>query len=213
MKLCYFITLLFSLMIVFPGCEKDEPSKVFGTVSVYPNNDPVSKGKIKLSAQIIDQGSFNNNFQTIDDAYTNHSGGYEISFDPVRASVYRIDFSHDEYREKFVEFSSKNFTLSKQISMQVVIEAHLDVHIKNQNSPSESDEFRIRIKDIPPACHDCSDSSFTLLTGSNIDTTITYQTVGKDEITLEYTTSDDNGEFFLETIYCNAGDNDFTINY
>ncbi|MEA3449223.1 MAG: hypothetical protein U9Q98_12375 [Bacteroidota bacterium] len=213
MKSLYIIVLLISLLIYLTGCDKDEPSKVFGTVSVYPNNDPVSDGLISLRAQVIEQGSFNNNFQTIKDTYTNHSGGFEISFDPIRASVYRIDFTHNNYREKYLEFSSNNFTFSKQISMQVVVKAHLDVHIKNQNSPSESDEFRIRIKGIPDVCQDCSDSTFSVLTGADVDTTMTYQTAGNDEVTLEYTTTDNNGEIVVETIYCVSGDNNITIYY
>ncbi len=213
MKLWFLILLFISLLLFFSGCDKDEPSKVFGTVSIYPNNYPVSNGEIKLSAQVIDQGSFNNNFQTIDETYTNHSGGYEISFDPLRASIYRVDFTHDDYRDKFIEFSSDNYTITKQISMQVVIKAHLDVHIKNQNSPSESDELRIRIKDIPAVCQDCSDSTFTVITGADVDTTLTYQIVGDDEITLEYTTTDNNSEIFVETIYCDPGNNGFAIQY
>ncbi|MDA3819627.1 MAG: hypothetical protein PF590_04085 [Candidatus Delongbacteria bacterium] len=213
MKSLYIILLFIPFIILFTSCEKDEPSKVFGTVSVYPNNDPVSDGRITLSAQIIEQASFNNNFQLIDNVHTNSSGGFEITFDPVRASIYRIEFTHNDYREKYMEFTSDNFTLSKQISMQVVVKAHLDVHIKNQNSPSDSDEFRIRIKGIPNVCQDCSDSTFSVLTGAEIDTTLTYQIAGNDEITLDYTTTDNNGEIFIETIYSNPGENSLTIYY
>ncbi|MGC9330555.1 MAG: hypothetical protein ACP5DZ_01605 [Bacteroidales bacterium] len=213
MKSFYIIIICILPGIVFSGCDKDEPSKVFGTVSVYPNNDPVSDGLISLRAQVIEQGSFNNNFKMIDDVYTNNSGGFEILFDPVRASVYRIDFTHDDYRDKYVEFSPDNFTISEHLSMQVVVKAHLDVHIKNQNSPSESDEFRIRIKGIPDVCQDCSDSTFSVFTGADVDTTLTYQIAGNEEITIVYTTTDNNGEIFVKTIYSDPGENSFTIYY
>lgn len=206
--------ILLFLISALPACKNEEQSEIFGTVSIYPDDAPLANARIELSAQKIDQGSFNPNYQLIDKNHTNHTGGFEFSFDPIRASYYRLDVYHDNYRKHRTEFSAQDFTTSKQISIQVVKQAQLNVHIKNQIAPSEDDEFKIRIKDIPDECQDCSSSDYSYFYGHNIDTTVIYEVAGNDEVLIEYATNKNDGEFNTQTKYCDPGnDNTLEIDY
>lgn len=208
------ILILLFLITASPACKNEEPSEIFGTVSIYPDDAPLANAKIELSAQKIDQGSYNPNYQLIDETFTNQTGGFEFSFDPMMASYYRLDVYHDNCRKHRTEFPAQDFSTSKQISIQVVKQAQLNVHIRNQIGPSESDEFKIRIKNIPDICQDCSSPDYSYFYGPGIDTTIIFEVAGNDEVLIEYVTNKNDGEFNTQTKFCNPGiDNNLKIDY
>ena len=206
-------TLLF--ILIFSGCNENEQIIIGGTVTSYPGEAAIEGAEVKLSAQLIDQGSFNSTFQNLDTKYTGADGTFEFTIDPVRANTFKLDISGEPYRTKSIEFFLDESSNEAYYNEMLVLFATLDVHIKNTYTPlSDSDLLKIRIQGIPDACDNCSGSTFTYLEGASVDTVITYQVTGDDQITLEYRVDKEDDSFHTINKYCHPGDtNNIQITY
>jgi hypothetical protein len=201
----FVIMLLF--LISFSGCNENEEIIIGGTITSYPDQEPINGAEVKLSAQLIDQGSFNSTFRTLETEYTAEDGSFEIKIDPVRANEFKLDISCETYRSKSIEFYLDESKSEKYINENLVLYASLSVHIKNTYTPvSASDLLKIRIQGIPDACDNCSGSDFTYLEGANIDTVLIYQVTGNDEVLVEYSVDKEEDSYHTMRKYCQPGD-------
>lgn len=187
------------------ACKEEDKNSINGTVYSYPESEVLSNISVTLDAKLIEQGSFTNTWSEIGNTTTDNSGTFNFSFDALRVNVYRLSLSSDQYRAKTIEFEPTDFAAEYNFNESMVKDASLEIYIKNDILPkSESDKIRIRVSDIPEECSDCSEEVFTILTGSDIDTTLIYQIAGDDEIHLEYTTIKDESTYSSSYIYMNS---------
>jgi hypothetical protein len=187
------------------ACKEEDKNSINGTVYSYPESELISNISVTLDAKLIDQGSFSNTWSNVGNTTTDNSGTFNFSFDALRVNIYKLSLSGEQYRTKIIEFEPTDFAAEYNFNETMVKDASLEIYIKNNILPkSESDEIRIRVSDIPEECNDCSEEVFTILTGSDIDTTLIYQIVGDDEIHFEYTIVKGESTYSSSYIYMNA---------
>lgn len=196
----------------FYACREENQNHVEGSLTSWPDEQVVSNAEIELSAQKIEQGSYNSTFDIIDTDITDQNGKFEFTFEPMRVNMYRLRIIHDDFRTKTIEFMPEGLASEYFHNEQIVRQASLQVHIQNTYTPtSETDEFKIRIKDITDVCQNCSDASFRYFEGANVDTSIIFEVAGDDEVLLEYSADKENTIYDTQNVYCEPGDDNFII--
>ena len=209
-----FSTLMILLSILMLSCNEEEGNLVEGRITAYPDDSPLQGIDTKLEVNKIEQGSYSNSWTLLGEGETDSNGEFSFEFDAVRAHEYKLTVSHDLYRNQVIEFEPTDFAANYNKNICMVKDASLEIHIRNILQPTNTtDEIRIRVSDIPTECSDCSADEFLSLTGI-IDTTLTYQVVGDDNVHIEYTIIKDESEFFQSWQYMTANQvNTKTINF
>ena len=203
------------IILLFTGCNNDDDiNKIDGVVSSYPTFEKVANAEVILEAKKSEQGSYNDSYERVSSQFTDNNGFFEFVFDKIRAQSYRIKVNHENYRKSDYEFFPDGFTTIKTIKKVLVKNSNLTIAIANLNPPvSETDVFKIRLKEISEYCQDCSNDEFVFLMGSDIDTTIKFETAGNDSLIIEYVVDKGEVKYFTKSIYCQPGDNFESIIY
>ncbi len=210
--------LIFGIIVMFPlflfSCKEKKSNIIEGQITAYPNNQIVKNAHIKLEATKIKQGSYLNTWELIGETESDNEGKYSFKFDAIRVDKYKISASHDAYKTKVVLFPPKDFTDTYNQNICLVKDAMLKIHLKNQIQPTSAlDTIRIRVSDIPEECTDCSPQNFQTIIGI-IDTTLTYQVVGDDDVFIEYVIIKEESNYHQSWMHIEANQtNTKTISY
>jgi len=205
MKRNFIIITAFFFLLLLNACKENKINIIEGQIINYPEYEPIENVNVLCEVKVIQQASYNNSWESIAEIQTGEDGSFYFEFESLRAQEYRISLSCDGYRNKTINFPPKDYADTYTIQETLVKSASLEIHIKNMIFPnSNADEIKIRVSDFPLECTDCALPEFKTFTGASIDTVLTYQVAGDDQVFIEYTINKDGSEYFQSTQYMEA---------
>lgn len=165
--------ILTSLMLC--TCKKDDLQLLISGIVEDPNQQiAVAGAHVVLTGQVLEGGSFNNNFNQLATATTNANGQFSMEFERKTVANYRIQVEREGYLNNQIEFSGDQVRPDEtyNTTVQILPEAWSKVRLSNQNPFDEEDRLAFRYVDATLACA-CCDEQTVVLFGMNADSSWT----------------------------------------
>ena len=213
-KILFFSFIVVSLL----GCNKTKNKLLFSGQIYSPNENKNLAGiTVELQAQLIESGTFNSNFQTLQKVTTDGTGGFNITNDNVRASTFKLLAYSDNYIRSEKEINSEMVSIGEtyQTNFNLYPKAYLKIYVRNVAPADSTDEITINIIHNSPDCDVCSNITNLIFAGSNINDTLICLVYGNQTVTVKYTTNTASGlNQYTHDEYCPAFETqEFSINY
>lgn len=204
MRISAIITVLF---LVFSGCTKKTDVFMFDCVVYDEKVDaPVSGASIIMKVQNA-EGGFNPSYVTVGSATTDANGRFYVEVDKGIYYSFRIEVTHSKHFSSTFDINPDNVPFSTAYAATFPLEpkSWVSVHLVNQNN-SQSAAFRVDAE--TGTCEDCCQSSNTIVQGNAVDSVLTCQVYGEQQIEVKGSYSDENGALhqILESAYAPAFD-------
>jgi len=187
--------------------NKEETSQISGRI-IDPNQSiPVPDVRVEVMVKKIEGGTINSAYSTISTLYSGTDGGFSVSFDPVKAITYKLEFRKDGYFSSSDEFACENITIDYYETYNILPEAYLKIHIKNISPVNDSDQVSYQLHNGTINCSDCCFDSIYIFTGTDVDTIKYCKTYGHINIPVSwYVSKDTLTVYHSDTIFCPAFD-------
>lgn len=216
----YMIKFLFSLLIIFSfyGCNKTKNKLLFSGYVYSPNEQKKLQDiTVELQGQLIESGTFNSNFQTLQKVITQEDGFYYIENENVRAGEFRILAYSDNYITAKTEIKSDEVIVGEefQYSFNLYPKAYLKIYVKNVIPADSTDEISINIDHNSQGCNICYNIQNRIFSGDNVNDTLLCLIYGNQMVKITYTTNTASGiSQYSYNKYCPAfATTEFWISY
>lgn len=212
-----FLFFLLTIALI-TGCNKDKNNYLFAGSVFSPNeNKNVYNATVELQAQLIENGTYNSNYQKIQSVETDEGGNYTIVNENVRASSFKLVSYADNYikSEKIIAVDDVILGEEYHANFSIFPKAYLNIYVKNVVPVSANDEITITIEHNSPNCTICSNITNLVLSGDAINDTLIYLVYGNQTVTVNYITNTSQGlNSYNHQEYCTAFETtEYTIYY
>jgi hypothetical protein len=200
-------------------CEKPKEVKykIYGTISNSINNNPINDAEVRLSAQILNEGTFNNSFQFLETQSTNSEGYYEFNIDKELFNSMKVQFDKELYGSQEEEINPESIDPIEgfEVSMELEPLAFVNLKVKNINPFNDEDQlvFRYTTSYFPQCA--CCNNQYQYFTGTGVDTVVSCTIIGETQLDYYYSifrggaSTAASGSQFIESF----GTVDIEINY
>ena len=200
-------------------CEnpKEVKYKVYGIISNSLNYNPINDAEVRLSAQVLNEGTFNNSFQLLETQSTNSEGYYEFNIDKELFNSMKVQFDKELYvsQEEEINPESIDPVEGLEVSMELEPLAFVNLKVKNISPFNDEDElvFRYTTSYFPQCV--CCNNQYQYFTGMEVDTVVNCTIIGGTQLDYYYSISRGgsstaaSGSQFIESF----GTVDIEINY
>ncbi len=211
--------LFFLCASLFCQCEKPEEVtyRIYGTISNALTNSSITNAEVRLSAQILNAGTFNNSFQLLETQRTNSQGYYEFNIDKELFNSMKVQFDKELYisQEEEINPESIDPVEGLEVSMELEPLAFVNLKVKNISPFNDEDElvFRYTTSYFPQCV--CCNNQYQYFTGMEVDTVVNCTIIGGTQLDYYYSISRGgsstaaSGSQFIESF----GTVDIEINY
>ena len=177
--------------------------------------EPEPGVEIDLGVRGISDGTFNNNFQTIESTTSSVDGTFNFSFENENLAALRMRFEKESYFSKEVELTPEDIDIENGINIDVEMfsVAQINVTLENTSPINESDNIEFRFTNANFDCTCCSNEIQTF-TGTDIDTTLSCFVPGDYNLNYLYiVTKGPSNVLDTGSITVTPGINELTIDY
>ncbi len=199
-KLNYLV--LSFIILVCVNCKKpvSVDYKIFGTLSDSQSNDPISGAYLVLSAQILDAGTFNNSYQTLESVSTDSNGYFEFNIEKQTFNSIKVTFEKQLFFSGEVIFSPESVDPKSGLEVLESLDpmAFVNLNLRNISPINEQDELAFRyISAYFPDCI-CCNNDFRYFDGMDVDTVISCAVVGNSQLDYNYIVTKGGGSSNLQ---------------
>ena len=184
------ILILFLCVFCFSQCKKPKEVeyKIFGTVSNSRTNQPIENTEVKISAQILSAGTFNNSFQLLESQNTNSEGYYEFNIEKELFNSMKVQFDKELHISYESEINPESIDPSDGIEISSDLDplAFVNLRVRNINPFNDEDQLVFRYtSSYFPQCT-CCNNQYQYFTGTEIDTVVSCTIVGETQLDYSY---------------------------
>jgi len=171
---------------------------------------------ILIEAQLLESGTFNNNFQDLASGSTNSSGVFEIEIEDANYNGARLTFAKDGYLD-IISVINADLLTPEGTDFSTPLDPISTVNLRLVNTtPSNSQdqiEFRYTSAFFPQCS--CCNNSPRVFTGTSVDTVLTCSLVGNSQLDYLYTVTKNGFESVnTDGVFVNSFQTaDIVINY
>ena len=200
-------------------CEKPTEVKyrIYGTISNSLTNSPINDAEVRISAQILNAGTFNNSFQLLETQRTNSQGYYEFNIDKELFNSMKVQFDKELYGAQEEEINPESIDPIEglEVSMELEPLAFVNLNVRNINPFNDEDQlvFRYTTSYFPQCV--CCNNQYQYFTGTEVDTVVSCTIIGETQLDYYYSIlrggsiTAASGSQFIESF----GTVDIEINY
>ncbi len=214
----YTISIISLVILMFLGCKSDSDNELIiqGVAHDSRQNIRIENATIKLSRQVLSNGTFNSSFELVEEQQSTSDGGFLFEFDRKNVVEYKIETSKSDYLSRTI-LINPDLVKPGEIffeGIEMISLATVNVRLKNDSPFDVEDEIIFQNVNTNYDC-DCCDNSIIVLGGMSVDTSITCSIYGDTWHRYLYTvTKDGSSETLIDSIFCNAlQETSFEINY
>ncbi|MFH2142543.1 MAG: hypothetical protein ABIJ97_08985 [Bacteroidota bacterium] len=176
------------IIVVFSCKKKEDKILLSGTISDPNKNSVISDVKINLSAQLIENGTWNSNYTNLTEVFSDSEGKFDIETANVRASKFKLTLFKENYILNEVFIDQENIIANElyEDNFNIYSESHLTIFVINQYPFNSNDYLKYRILNGTISCTECCDDEYLSFTGQSINDTISCTIPGNQQITIEW---------------------------
>ncbi len=181
------------IAILFFGCDKRTDVFMFDCV-VYDQKvgGPVVDATVIMKVQRA-AGGFNPNYETVGSTTTGTNGRFYLEVDKEVFYSYRLEISHDQHFNEIFDISPDDVPISTAYASTFSLEpkSWVSVHLQNDNI---SQSIAVKTIGESNGCPDCCDGSYRYISGWPVDSVLTCQLYGGQNVEITAVYIDINGD-------------------
>ncbi|GAB4298867.1 MAG: hypothetical protein Kow0068_22610 [Marinilabiliales bacterium] len=184
------IFICFLLLTIFvSACKKKEDNYIItGIVYNAMNSETVPGVNIEVSAQMIENGTWNSQYTNLTSVVSQNDGSYRIELDNVKIASLRFNLTKNNYFNELIDINPENLSNSEENNQDLAVYpmAWIKYHIENQNPYDEQDILKIRVNGITKDDLNCCNEEYEQYTGMSVNVDEICKIPGNQNVTIEY---------------------------
>lgn len=202
---------VFLLIIFTISCKKEEQTpnlNIQGRILDSSNSNGVSNATVRLSQQVLSDGTFSSIFQPVGTVSSSSNGSYSFEFPRDAASEFKIEVEKDNYFFKEVSINPDNVPVGSAYTANIGIApmAWVRYTIQNVNPISSADEASFQYINANFECQ-CCNNDLHSFEGMSVNESEKCLLEGNFYLKYRYTIDKDTIDLtVIDSVYCTAFD-------
>ncbi len=176
------------LIVVVPGCKKDQGLLISGSILDPNQSVKVDGALVEVWTQKIKSGIFEANFKLAGEQVTDADGKFELKLETGSYTGIKLVLSKNGYFgwETLINLDGINSNKSHYADYQLIPKAMLVFHVNNEEPFDSGDYFNFRLLNAYTSCEECCKNSDYEFIGMNINQTIECVSAGHQDLIIQW---------------------------
>lgn len=198
-------------LLIISSCKKEDQTpnlQIQGRVIDNSTGNGVSSASVRLSQQVLSDGTFSSIFQPVGTVNTSSNGSFNFEFPREAASEFKLEIEKQNYFSREISINPDNVGVGSAFTINPAIApmAWARYTIENANPLSSADQATFQYLNASFQC-DCCTNELMTFTGMAVNESEKCLLEGNFYLKYRYTVDKDTIQLnVIDSVYCTAFD-------